>query len=63
MFIFSVSHNTFIPVPLMLLSFHFLKTEKKSGLFMDVICVLFPFVLTSQIELTECFVCFQCIIQ
>ena len=41
MFIFSVSHNTFIPVPLMLLSFHLLKTEKKSGLLMDTICVLF----------------------
>ena len=63
MFIFNASHNAFIPVLLMLLSFHLLKTEKKSGLFMDTICVLFPFVLTSQIKFCECCACFQCIIQ
>ena len=42
MFIFNASHNAFIPVLLMLLSFHLLKTEKKSGLLMDTICVFIP---------------------
>ena len=49
--------------PLFLISFPVdLMRMEKSGLLMDAICVV-SFVFTSQIEFSECCVCFQCITQ
>ena len=52
-FDFNASLNDVAPVSPILLSVYLMKMEK-SGLLMDVICVLFSFVLTFQIKFREC---------
>ena len=51
-FDFNASLNDFAPLPPMLLPVDLMRMEK-SGLLMDVICVLF-LLLTTQIEFCEC---------
>ena len=52
-FDFNESLNDDFPVPQLLSPLDLLKM-KKSGLLMDVICVLFLFVFTTQIEFCDC---------
>ena len=59
-FDFNASLNDFAPVSPMPFSVVWMRM-KKSELLMNVICVLFLFVFTPQIEFNECSVCFQCI--
>ena len=59
-FDFNASVSDAAPMYPMLLSVYLTKMKKKSGLFMDVICVLFSCVFTSQIKFCECCVQFQC---
>ena len=57
MFDFNDSTNDVAPVSPILFPVYE-KRKEKSELLMDVFCVSFVF--TAQIELSECFVCFQC---
>ena len=53
MFDFNASLNNVAPLSPILLSVDLMRM-KKSGFLMDAICVLFPFVFTTQIEFSEC---------
>ena len=57
-FDFNASLNDVAPVSSMSLSVDFVKfkKKKKKKKLMDVICVLFLFMFTSQIEFCQCFV-------
>ena len=61
-FDFNASLNAVTPVSSMLLSVVLMRMEK-SGLLADAMIMLFLFVFTTQIELCEYCVCFQCITQ